>query len=365
MIRILYLITDLEVGGAEKNLYYLTSHLNRKKFHPRVISLEGEGEIAEPLRKAGIYVYPYGAKGKKNFITSPFHLFRVIHNFKPHILHTFLFHANFTGRIIGRIAKVPKIISSVRVMEKEKRWHIWFERWSKNLIDREICVCEAVKDFRKDEIKIKGNKLLVIYNGLERERIKEVKPFPREKLGIPKDTFIIGTVSRLAKQKGLPYLLDAMKILILENPHIVLLIVGRGEEEKKLKSKVKEMKLENNVIFLGFQKDPLPIIASLNVFVLSSLWEGLPNALLEAQALGIPAVVTDVGGNREIVKKGETGIIVPPGDSLILAQAILELLKNSDLREQMGNKAKKVIDIFTIEKMVQEHEKLYQKLCNE
>ncbi|NOZ63732.1 MAG: glycosyltransferase [Caldiserica bacterium] len=362
MIRILYLITDLDIGGAEKNLYYLASHLDRRKFSVRVISLQGEGEIAELLKKEGIYIYPYGAKSKKNFTTFPLHLFKALKEFKPHLMHTFLFHANFTGRIIGRLAGVPCIISSVRVMEKEKRWHIWLERWSKNLIDREICVCRAVKDFRKEEIGIKEDKLAVIYNGLDPEKIKTVIPYPREKLGASEKTFLIGTVSRLEKQKGLPYLFEAIKILSRENPDIILLIVGKGEEERKLKEKVKGMKLENKVIFLGFRRDVLPILASLDLFVLSSLWEGFPNALLEAQALGIPAVATGVGGTGEIIREGESGIIVPPGDSKMLARGISELIKNRSLLRKMGEEARKIGNIFTLERMVREHEKLYQEL---
>ncbi len=365
MIRILYLITDLDIGGAEKNLYYLTSHLDKKKFSPRVISLQGEGEIAGLLKKEGIYVYPYGAKSKKNFTIFPFHLFKVTRKFKPHILHTFLFHANFTGRIIGRLAGVPCIISSVRVMEKEKRWHIWLEGWSKNLIDKEICVCRAVKDFRKEEVGIREDKLAVIYNGLDPERIKAVKPCSRKKLGVSEKTFLIGTVSRLEKQKGLPYLFEAMKILSRENPDVMLLILGKGEEAEKLKERVKEMKLENNIIFLGFRKDILPVIASLDLFVLSSLWEGFPNALLEAQALGIPAVVTGVGGTGEIVREGKSGIIVRAGDSKMLAGGMAALMKNRELLKKMGEEAKKILNVFTIERMVREHENLYQELLQE
>ena len=365
MIRILYLITDLDIGGAEKNLYYLVSGINKKIFEPRIMSLKDKGEIRKKLLREGIYVYPYSIKRKSDFLLFSFNLFRIIRDFRPHILHTFLFHANFIGRIIGKFSKVPCIISSVRVMEMEKKWHIFFEKWTKHLIDKELCVCDAVKNFRKDKIGISENKLEVIYNGLEGEKISNVKPLSHKELGVSEDKFIIGTVSRLEKQKGIEYLLDAVKILIRKNYEISLVVVGMGKEENNLKEKVDREGIKEHVSFLGFRRDVLSIIASFDLFVLSSLWEGFPNALLEAQSLGIPCVVTDVGGSREIVKDGETGIIVPSEDSFAIANAIMKLINDNELREKMGKEAKKAKDIFTVEKMVSKTEALYKELIEE
>jgi len=364
MKRILYLITDLDIGGAEKNLYNLVLKLPQDKFIPKIVSLEGRSILGEKLLQKGIYVSPLYMINKLDF-TFLFRLIGILKNFQPHILHTFLFHANFLGRIAGKIVGVPVIISSVRVMEKEKKWHLVLESLTQNWIDMEICVCKAVKEFRHKTLGIPKEKLKVIYNGLDLKKIESTQPCSKEKLGFTKDTFLIGTVARLSRQKGIPYLLFAMKKVVRKLPQARLVIVGQGEKNEEIKNLIIKLHLSPFVKLLGFCENALSIIAGLDIFVLPSLWEGFPNALLEAQALGIPAVATKVGGNGEIIKEGESGILVPPGDSLSLAEAILKLARDKNLRKRMSSMAKDVKKFFTVEKMVRDHISLYEELLKQ
>lgn len=361
MKKILFLITDLERGGAEKNLFNLVLNLPQEEFLPCVVSLSGEGFYGKKLREKGVRVYSLYMKGK-NLPHSLSKLRKILKEFSPHILHTFLFHANLAGRIMGRLCGVPVVISSVRVMEKEKLWHLLLERITRGLIDREIEVCQALREFRRKTIGLSENKMVVIYNGLEEVSWEDVPAIPREKLGIPPSGFLIGTLSRLTLQKGLPYLILAMKIVLKRIPFAYLIIAGKGEKESELKGMVRRLGIEERVKFRGFEENPLSFLRSLDLFVLPSLWEGLPNSLLEAQALGIPAVVTDVGGNPEIVKDGETGIVVPSRDSISLAGGIIYLGENKAIRLRMGEKAKRVREIFPLRRMIEEHLILYREL---
>lgn len=361
MKKILYLITDLDRGGAEKNLFNLVLNLPREEFLPCVVSLSGEGFYGRKLREEGVRVYAL-RMNPVNSLLSFGNFMQILREFSPHILHTFLFHANLVGRIAGRLCGVPVIISSVRVMEREKIWHLVLERITREMIDAEIEVCQALREFREKTVGIKENKIEVIYNGLEEINWESILPLPREKLGIPSSSYLLGTVARLTLQKGIPYLILAMKKVTKEIPSTYLLIAGKGEKERELQEMAKRCNLEKNIKFLGFQENPLSFLRSLDLFILPSLWEGLPNSLLEAQALGIPAVVTAVGGNPEIIRNGETGLVVPPGDVDSLAEAIISLGKQASRRKEMGEKAKKVREIFPLQKMVEEHIRVYRKL---
>ncbi len=367
--RIIYLITDLDVGGAENSLYQLVTHLNRKKFSPVVYSLTGEGKIAEKLRGKGIEVSCLGARNKFD-ITVFFKLIKLLRNKKPHILHTYLFHANFVGRIAGWISCIPIIISAVRVAEEERPHHLYLDMLTQWMVDKEVCVSKEVEKFMRTKAKISSSKLMTVYNGIDLSCFHslqdEEKNKKREELSISKFNSVLGTIARLTTQKGLAYLLKAFQLILKSSPDCCLLIVGKGPQKQKLEKLSEELGITSSVKFLGFREDAIGIINTMDVFILPSLWEGMPNVILEAYALGKPVVATRVGGAEEIIKHGDTGFLVPPRDCKSLARSIKLLLENSKIREEFGTKGKELVNNnFSLDRMVKDTEKLYEELIGE
>jgi len=367
--RIVYLITDLDVGGAENSLYQLVTHLDRKKFSPIVYSLSREGKIAQKLRAKGIGVVCLDAKNKFD-IRVFFKLIKLLKKQKPNILHTYLFHANFTGRIAGRIAGIPIIISSVRVAEKEKKYHLYLDMITQWMVNKEICVSKEVEKFMVKKTKIPPYKLATIYNGINPLDFDlfndEQKDKKRKELSISQFEPIIGTIARLSKQKGVKYLLKAFRLVLDDFPKSCLLVVGSGPEEKKLRELALRLNIANSVKFWGFREDATGIINIMDVFVLPSLWEGMPNAVLEAYVLGKPVIASKVDGVKEIIKDEKTGFFVPAGDYKSLAESIKTLIKSPKMMEQFGKKGKEFVsENFSIVRMVQDTENLYSELINQ
>ncbi len=365
--RIIYLITDLDVGGAENSLYQLVTHLNRKKFSPVVYSLSGEGKIAEKLRGKGIEVSCLGARNKFD-ITVFFKLIKLLRNKKPHILHTYLFHANFIGRIAGWLTGIPIIISSIRTMEKQKWHHVYLDMLTCWMVDKEVCVSKEVEKFIRKYAKVPTHKLITIYNGIDFGSLglSKSEKAKKEELSITQFHSVIGTVGHLTVAKGLIYLLRAFQLVLKNFPNTYLLVVGEGPQKQKLKKLALELNIASSVKFLGFREDAIEIITVMDVFVLPSLWEGMPNVILEAYALGKPVVSTWVGGAKEIIQDGDTGFLVPPRAWWSLAYSIKLLLENSKIREEFGTKGKELVNNnFSLDRMVKSTEKLYEELIGE
>ena len=364
--RIAYLITDLDVGGAENSLYQLVTHLNPQRFSTVVYSLSGEGKIAEKLRDKGIEVICLGAKNIFN-ISVFFKLIKLLKCQKPQILHTYLFHANFIGRIAGRIASVPIIISSVRTMEKQKWHHVYLDMLTCWMVDKEVCVSKDVEGFVRKYARVPSYKLTTIYNGIDFKELTLTKNAEEKKkeLSINRFSSIIGTVGHLTVAKGVIYLLKAFKLILEGFPNTCLLVVGDGPQEKKLKKLALELDISSAVRFLGFREDAIDIMNTMDIFVLPSLWEGMPNVILEAYALGKPIVSTSVGGAKEIIKDGQTGFLVSPKDWRNLADSIKLLLKNPKMIEEFGNRGKEFVSKnFSLDRMVKTTEKLYEELIS-
>jgi glycosyltransferase involved in cell wall biosynthesis len=208
------------------------------------------------------------------------------------------------------------------------------------------------------------NKVVVIHNPLD---IGRVRSLGTDGVGHPwyrEPAPVITAVGRLTPQKGFPYLLKAVRILLSEGMDCRLAILGRGPEEEQLRNLASDLGIEDSVAFLGFQENPYKYLARSSVFVLSSLYEGFPNALLEAVALGIPSAATRCPtGPEEIITDGVDGILVPPADEKALADAIKRLLLDRDLRDRLSRAGKKRAESFGAEKIVREYENLIEGVC--
>jgi glycosyltransferase involved in cell wall biosynthesis len=361
--KVFYLITELNVGGAERALAQLLAGLDRDRFEPVVACLYGSSSpVAASIRARGIPVLDLGMAHKWQ-LGSFWRLYRSLQEERPDILHTWLFHANVTGRVLGRLAGVPVVVCGERTMGMESHWRYLVNRLTLFLADRVVCVSEQVAAFCARRIGLSPDKAVVIPNGVEfpGPSAQLTKQAAREALGLSTDKTLIGTVARLDPVKRLDVLLTALALL--DDAHAI--IVGYGSEEQRLKAMAEDLGLEARVQFVGYQQDVWPWLAACDVFALSSDWEGMPNAVLEAMGMGVPVVATAAGGTQDVVADGRTGLLVPRGDSAALAAALERLIGDSTLRRTMGAEGRRrARACFSAEQMVQRTLALYAELLD-
>jgi len=372
-IKIVYIITSTGVGGAEKMLYHTVTGLDYNRYSVSICSLKEKGEIAKELEKHGREVHCLhmanneGVMGWLSTAGALLKLFSYLRRLKPTIIHSFLFRANILARIAGFLTGVPVIISSIRVMGGEKGYFHYLEGMTSFMVDHYIAVSESVKRYSVQKSKIPVEKVSVIYNGVN---VKNHNSLQTHNVKLPfaieaKDKILM-TVGRLQKQKGHSYLFHAISRVRKEVPRIKLLIIGEGEEENNLKNLAESLDLTDQIIFTGLRFDVENMLSMARLLILPSLWEGMPNVLLEAMAAARPVIATDVGGVPELVVNGETGILVPPGDSDALASAIIGLLQNELNAKKMGEAGRVWVEKnFSISKTLERTENLYRELLKE
>jgi len=371
-IKILFVITSSGIGGAEKVLYHTSTLLDPERYTSSICSLKEKGQIARQAETAGIAVHSLTmADGERAFgwissLAALFRLTRYLVKVRPTIVHSFLFRANIISRIAAFLARVPIIISSVRVMGGEKDYYHRIEKVTSFMVDHYVTVSDSVKEHLIHKANILPGKITTIYNGVSPNGKKsrgECSASGHFGLG-PHDRVVL-SVGRLHRQKGYDCLIRATATVKREVSTVKVLIVGEGEGENDLKNLVKSLDLSKEVIFTGLCLDVGKLYNFTSLFVLPSLWEGMPNAVLEAMAAAKPVVATRVGGVPELVVDGETGILVPPENPEALARAIADLLQNREQANRMGSAGRiRVQEHFSLTEMVAKTDRLYQKLLN-
>jgi glycosyltransferase involved in cell wall biosynthesis len=359
--RVLYLITELYVGGAERSLARLLAGLDRDRFAPAVACLYGsDGAVGADIRALGVPVHDLGMSHKWR-LDALWRLYRLLCRERPAILHTLLFHANLLGRVIGRLAGVPIVINSERTMGMESGWRYRLNRLTQHLVDRVVCVSQQVADFVAGEVGIRRAKVVVIPNGVNLGAMTDLPggETARARLSLPVSGPLVGTVARLDPVKRLDVFLQALALL----DGIPAVLVGYGPEQVRLEAMAQQLGVADRVLLAGYQRDVRPWLAALDLFVLSSDWEGMSNALLEAMAAGLPVVATATGGTTDVLVDGETGLLVPPGNPTALADSIRRLLSDAELRATMGQAGRRrVAEHFSVKQMVGRTQALYESL---
>jgi len=362
MPKILYLITELDIGGAEKNLFRLAVAMKSRDWDVEVAALSGRGEVARWLAGEGIPVR-YADMDVKGDPAAFARLVRIIRRFRPDVLHTFLFHANVAGRLAAPFARFPVVVSSIRVAERRRPSHLRMDFLTHFLMDVEVCVSEGVRAFTHERAGIPERKLVVIPNAVEPTRPDRPRQVVRAEFGASAGDVVVLSVGRLDPQKGYAYLVEAAARLLISKPNILFVVAGEGGDRGRVEAAIASASIQGRFKLLGWRRDTADLYAAADIFVLPSLWEGMPNALLEASAAGLPVVATAVEGSREIVEDGRTGILVAPRDAEALALAIERLVADPHLRSQLAAAGQKaVLERHDVETFVRSHEMLYQRL---
>jgi glycosyltransferase involved in cell wall biosynthesis len=339
-IRLDYLITDLQTGGVPLHLFRLASRLPRDQFDIRVISLSDVGPVGEKLQSSNIRVEACGAYSVWQ-IQALVRLFRFLVNDPPDILHSLLFHANIAARLIGPLAGVNprRIVTEIQTAEIERRWHLVVDNLTCRLCRCEIGNSPSVIQHLHHMGHIPYSRLTCRWGAVDIEAFDQIQPVDKTELGLPPDEPVIIWTGRLDPVKGFEEMLAAFDQVRDKRP-AHFLIVGDGPYRPSVERIISDRKLNDRVHLLG-QRDYVPALLKMaDLFLFCSRTEGLPNALLEAMAAGLPIITSDVPGCRDLIQHQKTGLLVPSGSVDAIAQSILNLLEQPSKMEQLGRRAR-------------------------
>ncbi|MGE0609867.1 MAG: glycosyltransferase family 4 protein [Pirellulales bacterium] len=361
--RVLQIIPSLDQSGAEKQLTLLAGGLPRDEFEVHVCALTRGGPLQAALAEQGIPVTVIG----KRFKFDPSAWFRLrshIGRLKPDLVQTWMFAANAYGRTAAWSAGVRRVAASERCVDPWKSWHqLAIDRRLARRTQAIVVNSTGVSDFYQAQ-GLPAEKFVLIPNGIAPFRGPAAR---RDQLladlGLPGNARLLGAVGRLWPQKRVKHLLQACDILQNVRQDFHLLVIGDGPLRDRLESYRDDLHLSGNVHFLGHRADVPQLLPALDMLLLASEFEGLPNVLMEAMAAGIPVVATDIPGNRDLVIHDQTGLLVPPDDRPAFASAILRLLENNDLAQRLGAAGRQRIESeFTVTRMIDRFASLYRKL---
>lgn len=359
-------MTRLPVGGVENQLLSILRNYDKSKLSPLVCSLSDKGQIGEEIERDGIEVVCLNKLGHRFDWSIVKDICRLIKEHNIKVVRTHQYHANLYGRLAAHKAEVPCVVASIHnTYTRDKKFHRrLINRFLARFTDRIIAVSGKVRDDILMYDHISPDKVEVIHNGVDIDIFSNQDgKVKRSEFGIPEDTVVIGNVGRLAEAKGQRYLLEALAVLKDKFPMIRLLIAGDGPLMKELKGYAETLGIKQNVLFLGMRRDIPALLSVMDIFVLPSLWEGLPNALLEAMAGSRPIIAADIPAFREIIDSKDVGILIPPGDSAALAEALSLLLEERSLRETMGRNAKqRCLSLFDIKAVVGAYTGLFEAI---
>jgi L-malate glycosyltransferase len=366
-IRVLQVITSLGIGGAERLVVSAARGLSAPRFEHAICCLAERGPLAAEAEAAAVPVF---CVDEFPGLRHPFafaRLIRIIRAFRPTIVHTHLQSANLYGRLAARLARVPVVVATEHnVYVGKARRYILVERFLARITDAMIAVSGPVRQFLSAQLAVPPSTIRIIHNGVALS-----PPTPqglaelRERLRTHCAAAIrLGTVASLTAKKGHEVLLKAVARLSGNGIVCSLVVAGEGPDRRRLELLSEQLGVSTQVHFLGHVPHPADVLDAIDVFVLPSLVEGLPLALLEAMYAGRACVATAVGGVPEVIRSGDNGLLVPPGDEVALAEAISTLVRSVDLRRRLGVAARQAIeDGFTEATYLESLTALYLELA--
>lgn len=348
-IRVAYILTPITFGGAEKVSLNFLRTVDRSNFDVRPILLvrpwEEETYLGRELRDLG-YSYktiPVALKAEGHSLRALMVAYRLHSHLKKgsfDLIHTHGYFADICGQFAAILLDISGISTCHGFIETDLKLRL-YNSLAKYIL-RSCKTVIAVSEMIKAELVLSGlqdNKVTVISNAVPDSGCEDNLDARREKrilLNIEPEEYVIGYLGRVSEEKGLVYLIKAVIELLDEEIPLKLVIVGDGKERKKLEQQVKARGIEYKVIFAGFQTDPENWYSAFDLFVLPSLTEGTPLALLECMAAGVPVIASAVGGVPKIVEDGVNGFLVPPGDCLAIKKKIMFLHGDMELSSRLG-----------------------------
>jgi glycosyltransferase involved in cell wall biosynthesis len=355
------------VGGSENHLLALLPALRDRGRPAAMLVLAGPGDRPEPfireMNSQGVPVHVMHMIGDVDPLL-PLRLALFIRRGRFRWVHTHLFHADLYGTLAARLSRVRYVVSTRHGLDswrKAQHW-AWIDRMASAFQTRIVVVSSALRDWLLEFERLSPRKLHVIPLGIDPRAFCAGPAGPLPDWPAP----VIGAVSRLIPQKGVDVLVRAFALCRREHASASLVIVGEGPSRTALEKEVSRLGLQESVYFLGFRTDVSTLMARFDVFAFPTLGDGFGLVLLEAMAVGCAIVASDVLSVPQIVRGGETGLLVPPGDAYELAGALGALLRDPALRGRLGHAGRRRLETeFTLDAMVSEMTRLYDDALGE
>jgi sugar transferase (PEP-CTERM/EpsH1 system associated) len=369
-LRVLQVITRFRTGGTECGIGKLMLGLGHR-FEQRVCAVRGADEQFSRLASPDAPPLVAGRE-REGFQFLVFRLARIMREFKPHIVHSRNW-GTIEAIPAARLARVPLAIHSEHGYELDTLNGIpWRRRLLRRaayaMADAVFTVSQDLRRYHARQAGIAEERIRVLHNGVDLERFcprPEMRSVVRQKLGLPMDGIVLGTVGRMVPIKGQGLLLRAAATLIQEGAGVFVLLVGSGPELERHRDFVNQSEaLRGRVVFAGESQQVGELLDAMDVFALPSFGEGMSNTALEAMASGLPVVATRVGGNPELVDEGHTGWLVAAGDLEGLTGRLRQLCENAQLRRQFGVQGRqRAAESFSLAEMLDNYRKLYVELA--
>lgn len=387
-LNVMQIILDLELAGAQEVVRTLVEYLQASGCTLTVCAFQ-DGPMRPEIEKLGVKVEilerpRYSIVFLPMFLAEMLRIWRelarLIETYDINVAQTHLLEVlDFLVLILRRTTKLRVVLWTVhnvdflptmkhRLLRPKRFVYRLLYRWTAGRVDGFIAVSDEVRESIMRQIGPIQGKVMAISNGVDVKRYERPhnKAALCHQLGLETNSFLVATIGRLTEQKGHRYLIEAATSVVSTYPDTHFLFIGDGELRDELQEQIRQSGLSYNVHFLGVRDDVPDLLAAVDLFVLPSLWEGLSIALLEAMAAGKPIVATNVSGTTQVVISGETGIVVPPGSSAALTDAIVQTLSDPARVQAMGQKAKQhVVMNFSAQKQANEHLALYRRLLSE
>lgn len=363
--KILFTITGLHPGGAERAATEIVTGLPTDEYEPYIVSLSGTPTddmdvLVRRLSQTDIPVHYLNTNRATQMLQCVWRMRRMLQEIQPDLVVSFLHHANVVTAFALAGNETPHV-TGIRVAEPRpirNRLEAWATRNAKRL----VCVSHRVRDFWQRDVGCRADRLVVIPNGIDCDRMDEIKPVSRGELRVASGRGLIVSVGRLHDQKGYRELIDHADHLrpLLETHDLV--IVGDGELRSQLEDQIRIHRLDARVRFLGWRADAKEILASADCFLLPTKYEGMPNAVMEAMALRKPVVVFNVEGVDEVIGDGDIQA-VPPNNVPLLCERALKVIHSDVLARELGERNyERMRAEFGIDRMVRRYTRLFESL---
>jgi glycosyltransferase involved in cell wall biosynthesis len=370
-IPVLHFTNSMLWGGVEEHICGLLPNLSRGLFHAHLVC---DPTLYQRFRSAipgEIGVTPLALSSPRH-VSSAARFARLLFREKFRIVHSHMFWSSLFASPIAWACRVPVIVETLHGTEAWRTgWKAsWIlDRATTGFVSRYVAVCESDARFLKNKKRVAAGKIAVIHNGVDTRRFQvpqDARNVVRRSLGFTEADSVLIMVARFHPGKGHRVLLEAMRQLLQLYPKLKLVCLGEGEGEPEVRALCEGYGLRDCVRLVGYQQNVPAWLSAGDINVLPSFYEGFPLTTLEAMASGMPTVATNVGGIPEAIEDGVSGLLVPPGDSPRLAEALSLLLRDPGRRVRMGQAARaRLLQGFDLEQQVRSTEKMYAELCRE
>ena len=373
-INILFLIDWFHrTGGTEKHLVQLIAGLPADRFRCTVVAFDmGVNPLLDELRARDVPVIhlPVGREYVPNAAVQAWRLSRLIRRNRYDIVQTFHQKADTFGALIVWLSGARRLVSSKRdTGDLRKPLHVFLNRRLRSLFQAFIVVAEAVRVAVVARDRLPDARVTTIYNGVDLSKFTpptaQQRVEARTRLGLGLGDFVVGMVAGFRPEKSHDVFFAGLAQALSSIPTLKVLAVGGGELLSQFQEQISHGMLAQRVVFTGELTDVLPCLWSMDVACLTpGSNEGFSNALIEQMAVGLPLIVTDVGGNAEAVIDGVNGYVVPVGDAGALSDALISMYQNREAQRAMGRASRqRAEERFSLHRMCAEHARLYQALC--